>query len=101
MKKINYDTVSEAVNQLLKRGYTTTFNCDENQQCEACKSLSSSLSAKYFVIDEVHRFEGITDPADQTIVYAISSKKFKVKGIVVNGYGLYADGLTAAIVRDL
>jgi hypothetical protein len=101
VKKINYDTVSEAVSDLLKRGYTATFNCDENQQCEVCKSLSCSLSAKYFKIDEVHRFEGITDPADQTIVYAISSKKFKVKGIVVNGYGIYADDLTAKIVQNL
>ena len=101
MNKINYDTVSEAVNGLLKRGYNTTFNCDQSGQCEICDGTSSSLSEKDFVIDEVHRFEGMTDPADETIVYAVSSAKFNIKGIVVNGYGMYADSAVSAIVKNL
>jgi hypothetical protein len=98
---INYDTVSEAVNNLLQRGYDTSFNCKESEQCEICNSISSGLSATDFVIDEVHRFEGMTDPADQTIIYAVSSEIFNIKGIVVNGYGMYADSDTSAIVQNL
>jgi hypothetical protein len=35
------------------------------------------------------------------IVYAISSNKNNVKGVVVNAYGIYADNESSAIVKKL
>ena len=96
-----YDTVTEAVNNLLERGYNNDFNQIEDGLQQLCHNICSSLPSEDFMIDEVHRFEGMTDPADQPIVYAVSSKKFNIKGIVVNGYGVYADSTTSAIVQNL
>lgn len=90
----NYDTVSEAVNDLKKRGYTVDFNlgidfliCDH----EKCHPDD-------FDIVEIYRFEGNTDPADEAIVYAIESHS-GLKGVLVNGYGISADSLSSAMVK--
>jgi len=97
----NYDTVSEAVNDLIKRGYTCDFNLNHDVDFLICNSTSKSLSPDDFEIDEIHRFEGETDPADQTIVYAISSIDKETKGIIVNAYGIYADNAASKIVKHL
>jgi len=94
----NYETVSEAVNDLNKRGYTHDFNLGED--CLVCGEILS-LSPDEFEIDEVYRFEGMTDPGDEMIVYAISSKQGTEKGVLVNGYGLYADRESSVIMKKL
>ena len=97
----NYETVTEAVSDLMKRGYTENFIREEGTKCLICNSPSICLPPEYYMIDEVHRFEGMTDPADQMIVFAISSEKLSVKGIVVNAYGVYGDSEASKIVQDL
>lgn len=94
----NYETVTEAVNDLSKRGYTHDFNLGED--CLVCGE-TLSLSPEEFEIDEVYRFEGMTDPGDEMIVYAISSRKGAEKGVLVNGYGLYADKESSVIMKKL
>jgi len=97
----NYDTVSEAVNDLVQRGYTTDFNIDEAGECLICSKRETSLSPLDFEIDETHRFEGETDPGDEMIVFAISSPRLGIKGIVVNAYGIYSDAAAAKVVKYL
>lgn len=97
----NYDTVSEAVNDLIKRGYTSDFNLHHDVDFLICNRTSRSLSPEDFDIDEIYRFEGETDPGDETIVYAISSTDKEVKGVVINAYGMYADNAASRIVKYL
>jgi len=96
-----YDTVSEAINALAKRGYTTDFKVLTGEECLICHQTGTQLSPDDFEIDETHRFEGDTDPGDEMIVHAISSTKFNMKGIIINGYGTYADLSTSKIVARL
>ncbi len=92
----SYDTVSEAVNGLKKRGFTADFNILENSLVGPdCK-----FEADEFVIVEIHRFEGDTDPSDEAVVYAIESKN-GVKGVLVNGYGISAETMGAELVKKL
>jgi hypothetical protein len=92
----NYDTVSLAVNDLKKRGYTIDFNLDS----EAIVCDTERCHPEDFEITEIYRFEGNTDPADEAIVYAIESKSGS-KGVLVNGYGVSADPLSDAMVKKL
>ena len=93
-----YDTVSEAVNGLKKRGYDIDFNI--HPDFIICNANSISLRPSEFEITEVHRFEGPSDPADEAIVYAIESVHGH-KGILVNGYGASADELNRQMIEKL
>jgi len=64
-----------------KQGYTDTF-------MQAGKLM---IKPEDFKIDYIHRFEGMTDLEDESILYAISSKDGKQKGILINAYGIYSD----------
>lgn len=101
MERKDYETVSEAVNDLVKQGYTFNFSISEEDDCIVCKKSDIQLSEKDFEIDAVYRFEGMNDPGDSMIVYAVSSKNHNIKGIVVNGYGVYSSSKAARIVEKL
>ena len=92
----SYDTVTAAVNGLKQRGYTMDFNLSEN--CIVCNT--DKFNPEDFEITEVYRFEGNTDPADEAVVYAIESTKGH-KGILVSGYGISAEGMSADMAKKL
>jgi hypothetical protein len=95
----NYSTLAEAVNDLQRRGYTDDLALGGH--CVVCNTRGVSLDPEQFEIEEFHRFEGMSDPEDQSIVYAISSVDGHIKGILVSAYGAYASGLTQELVRKL
>ncbi|MDX9749498.1 MAG: phosphoribosylpyrophosphate synthetase [Flavobacteriales bacterium] len=95
----SYSTLSEAVNDLQKRGYTDDLTAGGH--CLVCHQRGVNLDPDEFEIDEFHRFEGMTDPDDQSIVYAISSKDGAVRGVLVNAYGPAASSFTQEMVRKL
>ncbi|MDP2161786.1 MAG: phosphoribosylpyrophosphate synthetase [Flavobacterium sp.] len=97
----SYDTVTEAMADLKKQGYTIDFSIVTEKDCLICDLTSTVLSPDDFEIDSFYRFEGDSDPGDQMIVYAISSKDNTLKGIVVNAYGIYADNSTFKIIKKL
>ena len=99
MKQEQYDTMLQAIEALRKQGYTEDFNLQAN--CLDCRNNTIQLESHEFEIDKVFRFYGPSDVDDESILYAISSEKFQLKGILVNGYGVSADPLTAAMVRKL
>lgn len=101
MQQRSYDTVTEAMADLKKLGYTIDFSILTEKECLVCNLTSTVLSPDDFEIDSFYRFEGDTDPGDEMIVYAISSKNKNLKGIVVNAYGIYADNASSAIVKKL
>jgi hypothetical protein len=94
-----YDTVSEAVNDLNVRGYTQEFTVKGN--CLYCHTNEAQLRPDEFTIDEVYRFEGNTDPADESVIYAVSSTDGSMKGILVDAYGAYADTASEELVSKL
>lgn len=92
-------TVSEVLNVLKDRGYTVDFNLNDN--CLICHQNSLQIYPGEFVVDKHYRFEGMSDPGDEAIVYAISSDKHNLKGTLVNGYGIYADKLADEMIQAL
>jgi hypothetical protein len=92
----SYDTLSEAVNDLKKRGFDLDFNLQEN--CLICHD--DKFDVNDFEITEVYRFEGNTDPSDEAVVYGIESSNGK-KGVLVNGYGISADVMDGEMAKKL
>lgn len=94
----NYDTMVEALNGLRKQGYAEDFNL--SSECIECPTLKLKLRPEQFQIDMFYRFEGMSNPDDNSIVYAISSRD-GVKGVLVDGYGVSATSLNEAMIKKL
>ena len=97
--KESFGTLSETINALIKIGYSHDFNIHE--ECIVCHHANVKLSPTEFQIDKVYRFEGESNPDDQSILYVISSPKFNIKGTLVNGYGISSDEETAKVIEKL
>lgn len=97
--KESFGTLSETINGLKKEGYDNNFNIEK--ECFICHKTNTVLSEDDFEIDKVYRFEGESNPDDESVLYAISSKKYNMKGLLINGYGISSDEAAAAIVEKL
>jgi hypothetical protein len=94
--KTHYDTVSKAIEALRAQGYTTDFNIeDHNLVCNQGKFDTTN-----FEIEDVYRYEGNSDPADEAAVYAIKSSN-GLKGILVTGYGASAEDVPGEMLDKL
>ncbi len=93
-----FDTLVEALQDLASRGYTLNFNVDRD--CLLCHEPRLKLFPPDFEVVEFYRFEGPTDPADAAIVYAIAGQN-GTRGVLVNAYGVYSDGASAALMEKL
>ena len=67
-------TLSEVLTKLQQDGYTEDFNLQAN--CMACQGNAVQVFSNEFGVDKHYRFEGLPDPADEAVVYAISSLKY-------------------------
>ena len=95
----NYETLVDATNDLYKRGYTANLSLEGDTIDD--KEQGIHMDADDFEIDEFYRFEGQSNPSDMSIVYGINSAKYKLKGVLVNAYGMYADDSSSAIAAKL
>ena len=93
-----YRTLSETINDLKKRGYNEDLNLKAT--CIECPGRNLQLNPEDFTINEFYRFEGMSNPSDNSIVYAISSKA-GIKGVLVDAYGVYADNLNDEMIKKL
>jgi hypothetical protein len=79
-----YDTLIEALEDLNKKGFTGNFHINEKGLTEKKGVYFEPTDVKLI---EFHRFEGITNPSDMSILYAIETNS-GLKGTVVDSYGV-------------
>ena len=94
-----YNTLSETMNDLRKQGYVEDFNLKQN--CLECRDGQFKVFADDFKVDKYFRFEGESNPSDAAILYAISSDKHQLKGVLVNAYGIYSEAVTDEMLQKL
>ena len=94
----SYDTLTEAVNDLKKRGFTLDFNLEENNI--SCPRENFKLKPEEFYIREIYRFEGESNPSDEEVVYAVESNDGK-RGTLVDAFGTYAESLSDEMIEKL
>ncbi len=92
-----YATLSGAVEALKKQGYTDEITLTDDGLFNQAEPLDPAA----FTIDSFHRFEGPSDPADMSIVYAISSMTLGLKGLLVGDYGANAQNFIHKMVKEL
>lgn len=86
-----------------KRPYKTGLysQFQHKNDCIECIENNLQLQPNEFEIDETHRFQEMSDVDNESILYAISSTKNNLKGLLVNAYSIYADSASAALIRKL
>jgi len=91
--------LADTIRALRIKGYTKDFNL----LGAILDSHTGKLRASddEYVIDQVFRFDVMSDPDDQSILYAIHSIKTGHKGILVNGFGIYSETQTNKMVDKL
>jgi len=95
-QQFHYATVTEAIEQLRKQGFTMDFELKEN----FLTTGESSYPADEFEIVDLYRYEGPSDPADEATVYALVSAS-GLKGTLVTGYGVSADEASTETLKLL
>ncbi len=91
-------TLTAVIDDLTRRGFTEHFTLTDG-------GLRGVNSARTFPADEVtisehHRFEGVSDPDDMSIVYAIKTSD-GLRGTLVDAFGVYADPLVSAFLAKV
>lgn len=81
-------TLASCLNKLVLEGYTEDFKAGE-------RGLLSLQHERIYEPQDItivnfYRFEGASDPADNSILYVIETND-GVKGTLVDAYGPYAD----------
>ena len=93
---VYYAIVLEALAKLKEQGYTTDFKLAEN----VLTCNEGEFDAENFEITSVYRYEGDSNPDDESTVYAIESKS-GIKGTLIASYGAYSDKISEKILQKL
>jgi hypothetical protein len=79
------ESLSQAIERLTKAGYKESFGARPNGQLQ--DGSHRTYDAHDFVVDEVVRFEGVTDLDEESAVYALTHTSSKLKGTLVVVFG--------------
>lgn len=87
-KPTDMKTLVSCLNSLVRNGFEEHFKVTDN-------GLKALRTGKYYGPEKVkvlnyYRFEGDSDPADNSILYAIETKD-GLRGTLVDAFGPYAD----------
>ncbi len=93
------ETVSEALQRLTAAGYAD----DYRSEIGGLRSRSSGTvhPPERFRVDEVVRFEGESDPSEESAIFALTSEADGTQGTYTVAYGTMMDPLDAEMVRRL
>ncbi|WP_029033412.1 hypothetical protein [Salinimicrobium terrae] len=92
-------TLSQTLNMLrTEEGYEEDFNLlDEELKS---KEKREEFLSQDFVVDEVYRFEGPSNPGDQATLYAITTSSGR-KGVLVDGYNYTSGQISEVLLKKL
>ncbi len=94
----NMDTLSERMTELKEKGYREEFKISGNSL--RTNDGTHSYSPKQIRINEHFRFEGESDPADMTVLYAIETDS-GIKGLLIDAFGVYSDPEDSAFMQKI
>ncbi len=97
--KPHYDTLSTAFNQLKERGFTADFEAIPNKLLKV-EGEKITFTPQEVDIKEIHRFEGTSNPADTSILYAIEAAE-STQGILLDAYGADSSAEVAEFIKDV
>ncbi|MEM1328406.1 MAG: phosphoribosylpyrophosphate synthetase [Bacteroidota bacterium] len=92
------ETLSQAMNRLREDGFTANLQFKDGKMVD--QNSGKSYSADELTVIGFERFEGATNPADNSILYAIEAMD-GTKGSYVSAYGAYDENDAAEFIRKV
>jgi len=91
--------LADTIEMLKSLGYVEDFNLEENISADR-KSKFEQFADEYR-IDAVYRFDEMSDPSDQSVLYAMHSVRTGKKGTLLNSFGIYTEASTDEMIEAL
>ena len=92
------NTITEIINKLRAKNYTNDFIIENDTLI--CKETGESFTPDELVIEEIHRFEGDSNPDDMSIIYAITAIS-GTRGLVIDAYGTYSNPQISSFIKNV
>ncbi|TYB77098.1 hypothetical protein [Bizionia myxarmorum] len=80
------------------RGYTSNFKCENDKLMDL--ESKKEYAPEEVIIKRTQRFEGLSNPSDMSILYAIETKD-GCKGLVTANYGIDSDTDLDAFFKNI
>jgi len=90
--------LEKCMHQLEEEGYRDQFRVEKGKLLDL--SNNKKYKAKEVEAVNFYRFEGISNPDDMSILYAIETTDGR-KGTLVDAYGLYSDDETGEFLNQV
>jgi hypothetical protein len=92
------ETLSEVMADAARRGFTEHFTLTRGRL--RAVQHDALFGPEQVTITETHRFEGVSDPDDMSILYEICTRS-GVCGTLADAYGVYSDPSVGAFMHDV
>ena len=94
----SYTSLAEAITSLQREGFTADFNlCDAGVENKHKKEVHSGDDLN---VIKYYRFEGMSDPDDNTVLYVIETNSGE-KGLLMDAYGAYSGNVSKELMDKL
>jgi len=94
-----YSSLLDAIYKLRMEGYVEYFKL--RQESIQYNKGNLKIFHNEFDIDQYYLLDENSEPENQSIIYAISSEKYHLKGILVNDFALYSESLSDQMLEKL
>jgi hypothetical protein len=92
-------TLARVLEDLQARGFAEHFRVLDATRLRAI-GAGSTFAPSQVSIPEYHRFEGVSDPDDMSILCAIETRS-GVRGTLVDAFGVYSDPAVGAFLHEV
>ena len=93
------ETLREALKRLEQRGFREALVARPGGLLGP--TGEDAATPEEWVVDEIVRFEGESDPGDEAVLFALHSTDGRIRGTFVSSYGPHTEPDCAAVIRRL
>ncbi|RZK50792.1 MAG: hypothetical protein EOO99_01080 [Pedobacter sp.] len=88
------NTLSQVMEKLRLKGIDNELKMSDHGKMQA-KSLNKVYKPEDVTIIKTYRFEGMSDPGDNAVIYVVEDQDGDI-GYILDAYGTYSDNLGSA-----
>jgi hypothetical protein len=93
------ETLSEALARLEQRGFVDAFRARPGGLLQ--RGADEPMPPEELIVEEIVRFEGVSDPEDEAVLFALRSRDGRIRGTFAAAYGAQMDRDNAAVMHRL